>query len=789
MTGQKTNQTMAEGARIIQIMGVNEIIKRDGRRVSFDVIKIAQAIRKAFLSVNETTTDDYCNKLSDEVMEEVYFRHNYSPTVEQVQDVVEEILIKNQHARVAKSYIIYRNERSRVREMDTRLMKVYEDITFNDSKNSDTKRENANVNCDTAMGTMLKYGSEGAKQFFQMFVLNPDHSRAHNDGEIHIHDLDFLTMTTTCCQIDIVKLFKDGFGTGHGFLREPKDILSYSALACIAIQSNQNDQHGGQSIANFDYGLAIGVQKTFIKRYQMNLLKYFEVEEIDFDEDAVKAVSQAAMDAGGILRIGQMEKYFELELKEYKSHKMNKDIIMKAQQFAYKYAVKETDRACFQAMEALVHNLNTMHSRAGAQTPFSTINYGTDTSEEGRLVIKNVLLALERGLGGGETPIFPIHVFRVKEGINFNEGEPNYDMFKLAIRVSAQRLYPNFAFQDAPFNLQFYEEGRPETEISYMGCRTRVIANVHDPGRQTTFGRGNLNFTSINLPRIGILAKGDTTWFFRELDKKIHLVIDQMLERFKIQCRKKVKNFPFLMGQGVWLDSENLGSNDEIADILRHGSLSIGFIGLAETLVALTGKHHGECAESQKLGLEIIGHMRKRIDEKAAEHKLNFTLLATPGEGLAGRFVKIDRDVFGKMDGITDRDYYTNSFHVPVYYPITAAKKIELEAPYHTFTNAGHITYVELDGAAVKNLDAFEKIIRYMKEQGVGYGSINHPIDRDPVCGYSGVIDDTCPGCERTEGDVPFDRIRRITGYLVGTLERFNDAKQSEERDRLRHEH
>ncbi|MCL2171330.1 MAG: anaerobic ribonucleoside triphosphate reductase [Defluviitaleaceae bacterium] len=775
-------------ARIVHLSGINEIIKRDGRRASFDLSKIAQAMRKAFFSVNELTNDEYCAKLAQEVMEEIYFRFNYSPGVEQVQDIVEEVLIKNNHAQVAKAYILYRSERSRVREMNTRLMQVYEDITFNDSKDSEHKRENANVNCDTAMGTMLKYGAEGAKQFFQMFVLKPDHARAHNDGEIHIHDLEFLTMTATCCQIDLIKLFTDGFGTGHGFLREPKDILSYSALACIAIQSNQNDQHGGQSIANFDYGLAIGVRKTFVKRYRLNLLKFFEVNETDISESDIAQLSDAAIAAGGVLRMGLMADYLIHEAAEYAAKGFEDSLIARAQAFACKHAEKETDRASFQAMEALVHNLNTMHSRAGAQTPFSSINYGLDTSPEGRMIIKNVLLALENGLGGGETPIFPIHIFRVKSGITLNEGDPNYDLFKLACRVSARRLYPNFAFQDAPFNLQYYEQGRPETEIAYMGCRTRVMGNAFDPTRPSTFGRGNLSYTSINLPRIGICAKGDLNWFYRELDKKISLVVDQLLERFAIQCRKKVRNFPFLMGQGVWLDSENLGQEDEIAEILKHGTLTIGFIGLAECLIALTGKHHGECEQAQALGLEIIGFMRRRMDDEAQKRQLNFSLIATPGEGLSGRFVRIDREVFGEIAGITDKEYYTNSFHVPVSYNLPAAQKIDIEAPYHALTNAGHITYVELDGEAVKNLSAFEKIIRYMAQSGMGYGSINHPVDRDTVCGYSGPIGDTCPGCGRSEGDIPFDRIRRITGYLAGTLERFNDAKRAEVRDRTRHD-
>ena len=436
-----------------------------------------------------------------------------------------------------------------------------------------------------------------------------------------------------------------------------------------------------------------------------------------------------------------------------------------------------------------MHNLNTMHSRAGAQTPFSSINYGMDTSPEGRMVIKNVLLATDAGLGRGEVPIFPIHIFRVKEGINYNPGEPNYDLFKLACRVSAKRLFPNFSFIDAPFNLQYYKPGHPETEISYMGCRTRVMGNVHDRSREISFGRGNLSFTSINLPRIGINSRGNIEWFFEELERKMDLVTKQLIDRYQIVAKKKVRNFPFLMGQGVWLDSDTLKPDDEIGEILKHGTLSVGFIGLAETLVALTGQHHGESERSRTLGLEIIGFMRDYLDRKSKEEGLNFTLLATPAEGLSGRFVKLDKKKFGVIPGVTDREYYTNSFHIPVYFPISAFDKIAIEAPYHALTNAGHISYVELDGDPLQNLEAFEKVVRAMHDAGVGYGSINHPVDTDPVCGYTGIIGDVCPQCGRSEDDggPKFDRIRRITGYLVGTLDRFNDAKRAEERDRVKH--
>lgn len=768
---------------------ITKIRKRDGREVPFNIEKIVNAIFKATRAAGEESYSTALT-LAEKVVKELSENSEKKvPGVEDIQDIVERVLIEAGHARTAKEYILYRAERTRIREMNTRLMKVYEELTFEESKDNDLKRENANIDGDTAMGTMLKYGSEGAKQFYEMFILKPEHAKAHKEGDIHIHDMDFLTLTTTCCQIDILKLFEGGFSTGHGHLREPNDIQSYSALACIAIQSNQNDQHGGQSIPNFDYGMAPGVAKTYSRLYRQNLTKALELlSDVEDAASLVDSVSNKIKDEFGLYpTLVPNEEYAKLEREYLTEFLPETSFIAKAQNFAAHKAEAETDRRTYQAMEAFIHNLNTMHSRAGAQVPFSSINYGTDTSPEGRLVIKNILLATEAGLGNGETPIFPVHIFKVKEGINYNPDDPNYDMFKLACRVSAKRLFPNFSFLDAPFNLKYYKPGHPETEIAYMGCRTRVVGNVYDPSREIIFGRGNLSFTSINLPRIAIKSNKNIDKFFSELDKKIDLVIDQLLERFEIQARKKVKNFPFLMGQGIWIDSDKLDWEDEIREVLKHGTLTTGFIGLAECLKALTGKHHGECEEAQKLGLKIIGHMRKRMDEASKKYNMNFTLIATPAEGLSGRFVRIDREMFGEIEGVTDREYYTNSFHVPVYHEIGIFDKIKIEAPYHELTNAGHITYVEVDGDPTQNLEAFEKIIRAMKEAGIGYGSINHPVDRDPVCGYTGIIGNTCPSCGREEGDVKFERIRRITGYLVGTLERFNDAKRAEERDRVKH--
>ncbi len=594
--------------------------------------------------------------------------------------------------------------------------------------------------------------------------------------------MDFLTLTTTCAQIDIIKLFKDGFSTGHGVLREPNSITTYSALTCIAIQSNQNDQHGGQAIVNFDYGMADGIRKSYKKTYYKNLKKALDILT---DKESFKVLEEVkTLDIIPTLEDqGYLKKEKEILLKYH----IDKSLISRIQKFTVQETYQEVNQETYQAMESLIHNLNTMNSRAGAQVPFSSINYGMDTSPEGRMAIKNVLLATEAGLGHGETPIFPIQIFRVKEGINYHQDDKNYDLFKLACRVSAKRLFPNFSFIDAPFNLQYYK-GTPETEIAYMGCRTRVMGNVYDPTREISPGRGNLSFTSINLPRLAIKSKGDIDEFFDKLDQMIDICIDQLLERFEIQCKRHVMNYPFLMGQGVWIDSEKLQPTDEVREVLKHGTLTVGFIGLAETLKSLIGYHHGENEKAQILGLQIVAHMRKRMDEASQKYHLNFSLIATPAEGLSGRFVKIDRQLYGKIDGVTDKDYYTNSFHIPVYYPITAIQKIKIEGPYHALTNGGHISYIEMDGDPTKNLPAFEKIVRAMHDAQIGYGAINHPVDRDPICGYNGIIDDVCPQCGRSEEEhQEFERIRRITGYLVGTLNRFNDAKKAEESDRVKH--
>ncbi len=747
-----------------------KIIKRNGDQVKFDPAKIRAAIFKANVRIaTERFSDKDLDDLTAQVVGELESMES-TPTVEQTQDIVEEKLIAADYAKTAKAYILYRAQHQRLREMDDELVKIYSALTFVPAEDVDLKRENANINADTAMGTMLKYGSEGAKSFYDKYVIPAHLAKADADGDIHIHDKDFYTLTETCCQIDLIKLFKNGFSTGHGYLREPKDIRSYAALACIAIQANQNEMHGGQSVPNFDYSMARGVDKTYHKEYLKALIQFFQLRRLMPHGQAEAMINRAAMELHNKVTMKNADRYGKAFVdylpqhqKECGFEQITWEEAADAAAYAKETAWRETDKATYQAMEALVHNLNTMNSRAGAQVPFSSINYGTDTSEQGRMVVRNLLLATEAGLGDGETPIFPVQIFKVKEGINYDPEDPNYDLFKLAMRVSAKRLFPNFSFIDAPFNLQYYKKGDYDTEIAYMGCRTRVMGNVHDHKRETTCGRGNLSFTSVNLPRTGIEAKGDIKKFYELLDERIDLCVEQLLHRFKIQSSKKAYNYPFLMGQGVWIDSDSLDRNDSVAEVLKHGTLSVGFIGLAETLVALTGKHHGESEESYKLGLEIITYMRERMDKLSEKYGLNFTLLATPAEGLSGTFTRSDKKKYGIIKGVTDRDYYTNSFHVPVYYPISAFEKIKKEAPFHALTNAGHISYVELDGDVAKNLDAFESIIRCMKESGIGYGSVNHPVDRDPVCGYNGIINEFCPRCGRRSGEgVPLEKLDEL---------------------------
>ena len=720
-----------------------KIKKRDGKIVNFNPDKITDAIAKAGL-VTEEFKYDRAKALTDKVLKRAEETiKTRTPSVEQIQDIVEEVLMESSFKKTAREYIQYRQERSRIREAKSDLMNIYRTISHADaSEDSDVKRSNANVDGNSAMGKMLQFGAEGSKVFAKTLLLRPDIAAAHDNGDIHIHDLDFYaTGTLTCCQSDPFVLFEKGFNTGHGHLRTPNSIGSYGALAAILLQANQNEQHGGQSIPNFDYAMAPGVNKSFRKALKKNLEKYNKF-------------------TGKKLNLDIKDSYEYGDDDKLKKAKWPKEVVDASNE--------DVERETLQAMEGFVHNLNTMHSRAGAQVPFTSINFGTDTSPAGRLISKYLLIATENGLGKGETPIFPISIFKVKEGINYNPEDPNYDLFKKSMEVSAKRLFPNFCFIDAPYNLKYYKKGDYRTEIATMGCRTRVFASVFPESDGIVTGRGNLSFTTVNLVRIGIKhgiclgerKEADWDGFYKELDEKMDLVKDELLERFEFQANQHVRNFPFLMGQGNWFGSEKLGWNDTLRDVIKHGTLSIGFIGLAETLVAMVGKHHGEDEDARELGLDIITHMREKCDEYCKKYKLNFSLLATPAEGIAGRFTKIDRKEFGKIKGVTDREFYTNSFHVPVYFPISAFEKIEIEAPYHNLCNAGHITYIELDGDPSQNIAAFESVIRKMHDCGIGYGSVNHPVDRDPVCGFSGIITgDRCPHCGRLEGDLPFEKV------------------------------
>lgn len=782
------------------------VIKRNGTEVPFEQNKISNAAFKAFKETEEAKNLDIARIqaeiIAEMVVAEIKEKDIEKPTVEMIQDMVEEKLMKLGFTKTAKAYIIYREQHAKERSKKEEILDIisgkFMEVTVKGRDSAITKGSSGNANVDTEgpMGKMLSYGAETSKVLVTEEIISKEFAEAHKNGDIHIHDLDFYpTKTLTCCQIDLEKLFAGGFSTGHGFLREPQSIGSYAALAAIALQANQNDQHGGQSIPAFDFYMAPGVLKTFCKEFKKFLTYGYEdlTNESIIDPEDKKAIEDAATSVTSII-FDVSE--FANKLYENVSYVEDEIVWNNMVSKAYERAYNATNKATYQAMEGFIHNMNTMHSRAGAQVPFTSINYGTDISPEGRMVIENLLLTTEAGLGNGETPIFPIQIFKLKEGISYNDEDPNADLFDLACRVSAKRLFPNFSFLDAPFNLQYYKAGHPETEATYMGCRTRVIGNKC--GEETVTGRGNLSFTTINIPRLALSARemfpdedqedARVAKFFELLDEKLELVKNQLLERMAFQATAKVSNFSFLMGQGVWRGSENLSNDDFIAEIIKQGTLSIGFIGLAETLKALIGKHHGESAEAQELGLKIVKHMRDYCDAESDKYQLNFTLLATPAEGLSGRFIRMDKKKFGEIEGVTDKEWNTNSFHVPVEYNISAFDKVRIEAPYHALTNAGHISYVELDGDTTKNVEAFKSIIKFEKECGMGYASINHPVDRDPECGYVGIIDNECPCCGRKESEgAEFERIRRITGYLVGGMDRWNSAKAAEEAHRVKH--
>lgn len=742
-------------------MNLKHVIKRNGKVAEYDRSKIYNAIAGASKATNDALSHEDIQRVTELVEAKIASWENIN--VEEIQDVVEKVLMELQFYEVAKRYIMYRQHHTNRRDAQKHLMKSYRDIFFADAVDSDMKRDNANINTDASMGIMLKLGAEGAKHFVDNYMLPEEFAKADRDNYIHIHDKDFSLITLNCCQIDLLKLFHGGFSTGHGFLREPNSIRAYASLACIAIQSNQNDMFGGQSINAFDFAMAEGVHKTFCKAVASEAFKACVyrfgaetmgdidsfrdkfMQHIDFnkcrftDGDAV-----ANLEAVEVL-LQALEQTIPELIQSATMTDVSKDAVN-----IYAMACSDTTEETHQAMEALIHNFNTLHSRAGAQVPFSSINYGMDTSPEGRLVIREVLNAIWAGLGNGETAIFPISVFQLKAGVNYNSEDPNYDLFQKACKVSAKRLFPNFVNIDAPYNLQYYKPGNYNSYVATMGCRTRVIGNVNGPSEAGS--RGNFSFTTINLPRLALESEGNMDKFWSLLDKYIQISHDYLMFRFQTIKQKHVYNYPFLMGQGVWMDSDKLKANDTIEEVLlKHASFSIGFCGLAECLVALTGKHHGESQEAQQLGLEIVRHMRERTDAYTEEESINWSTFGTPAESTAGQFQRANRKKFGIVPGVTDRDYMTNSSHVPVYYPIRALDKIRIEAPYHELENAGHIAYVEMDGDPSKNVKAFETLVRAMHDANMGYFSINHPVDRDPVCGYTGIIENECPHCHRRE--------------------------------------
>ena len=698
-----------------------QIRKRSGELAPFDETKIRSAVFKANIRfTQERLSPHQLDELTHQVVRRA-LAGNFIPTVEQVQDLVEECLIDHGYAQTAKAYILYRDEHRKAREFDPELMKTYENLTFRPNRE---EQEYRGINEDTAMGTMLEYGSEGAKAFYDRNVIPPEISQAHREGAIHIHDKDFYALTETSCQIDPITLFHGGFSTGHGYLREPNDIRSYTALACIAIQANQNEMHESQGIPNFDYAMAPGIDKTYRKAYFSSLRQYWQILLGFSHDDAMALEEEVKEQLGTDLALTRTDAFGEALIQWLPRHQVEKGFqpispeeAKASHQYAVRQAEEETDAACWQAMEALIHNLNTMNSRAGAQVPYSSLNYGTDTSPQGRMVIRNLLKATEAGLGDGGMPIFPVHIFKVKEGVNLNPSDPNYDLFRQAIHVACKRVSLHFSFLDAPFNLRWYRPGDYTSEAAYQGNDIRVMENVADPDCVTPCGRGNLSFTSINLPRIALESKGDRSQFYHLLYRRLELTSRQLRQRMEIQCNRRAYNYPFLMGQGVWIHSDSLRHDDLVEKVLRQGTLSVGFVGLAEALTALTGQHHGQSEESQRLGLEIIGRMSRYMESLCRETGLNWNLIATPNKGTALRFARLDKKEFGIVPGVTDREKYTESFLVPDDGSVDVYQRIQLEAPYHALTLGGHLCRASLDGGEGE----LEQVLRAMKEAGVGY--------------------------------------------------------------------
>lgn len=733
-----------------------KVIKRDGRTVDFNPERIRRAVNAARCAVKQ---DDLF--LVDTVTSEVAAQCVDGISVEEIQDLVEQELVNYGAEEVAKAYHSYREERTKARNAKS-------DQTISDivacAKNEVT-RENANMNSDTPVGMMMKISSETSKRYVDDYLLSSEARKFVEDNLLHVHDKDYYpTRSLTCVQSPIDRILNGGFRAGHGESRPAKRIETASILSCISIEQTQNEQHGGQSIPAFDFYMAPYVRKTYI-------------EELKKIEDMLHV---------------NLKHLYEVEIADYINMPSVASNTLSDANFQ-QFAINQTVHRVHQAMEALVHNLNEIHSRGGNQVVFSSLNYGTDTSAEGRCVIRELLNTTYRGVGNGSTAIFPIQILKIKDGVNKKPGDPNYDLYQLACKVTAKRFFPNFLNLDASFNKdESWDPEDPrrfEHEVATMGCRTRVYENRH--GEKTSIGRGNLSFSTMNLPGLALSvmhiqdqAERINT-FFGKLSKLTDVTIKQLLKRYEFQCEALAKQFPLLMS-GMWIESEKLQPTDNVAPVLKHGTLGVGFIGLAECLIALIGKHHGECAEAQRLGLSIIGSIKNQVDICSKKYDLNFSVLATPAEGLSGKFTKKDRKKYGVVPGVTDKDYYTNSNHVPVYYHCSAKHKAAVEGPYHELTRGGHIFYVELDGDATHNVQAIDDIVKLMDKYNIGYASVNHNRNRCLVCGYEDASNNLqiCPQC----GSTHIDRLQRITGYLVGTTDRWNDGKLAELKDRVTHD-
>lgn len=734
---------------------IQTVKKRDGRIVGFNEQKIAAAIRKAMLATEEGEDEALIGQIADRIS----VKGKPQMTVEAIQDMVENELMKSSRKDVAKAYIKYRNARSIARKAKT--TDIFLEII--NIKNNDVTRENANMNADTPAGMMMKFASETTKPFVDDYLLSEDARDAVKNNYLHIHDKDYYpTKSLTCIQHPLDRILKYGFQAGHGESRPAKRIETASILGCISMETVQNEMHGGQAIPAFDFYLAPFVRASYIE--EVKVLEDLNAE--DYSE----------------LYNAPIDDYLNIPLAGFEGRERIKQ-----------HAINKTVGRVHQAMEAFIHNMNTIHSRGGNQVVFSSINYGTDTSAEGRCVIREILKSTYEGVGNGETAIFPIQIWKKKRGISYLPTDRNYDLYQYACKVTARRFFPNFINLDTPFNQnENWKADDPERfkwECATMGCRTRVFENRFGP--KTSIGRGNLSFSTINIVKLAIECMGIENEeeridaFFAKLDNLLQITAQQLHDRFEFQKTAFAKQFPLLM-KGLWLGSENLKPNDTIASVINQGTLGIGFIGLAECLVALVGKHHGESEKAQKLGLKIVTYMRDRASEYSEQYQHNYSILGTPAEGLSGRFTKNDRKKFGSLPGITDREYYTNSNHVPVYYHCTALHKAQVEAPYHDLTRGGHIFYVEIDGDATHNPEAVMRIVDMMDKYNIGYGSVNHTRNRCMDCGYENADKhlEVCPKC----GSTNIDRLQRITGYLVGTTDRWNKAKLSELNDRVIHD-